>query len=57
MVKDNDGDDGVDDDDEGVDDDDIHLHHISGLHTAVAKDDGVWSGGHRESKGVGAHNA
>ena len=34
-----------------------HLHHISGLHAAVAEDNRVWSSGHRKSKGVGTHNA
>ena len=39
------------------DKDDINLHHISCLHAAVSEDNGIWSSCHRESKGVGAHNA
>ena len=57
VYGDDDGDDGDDDDDGDDGDDDIHLHHISGLHAAVAKDDGIWSSCHGESKGVGTHNA
>ena len=50
---------GDDDDDDDDDDDgnDIHLHHISGLHTAVAEHNCIWSSGDRKSKGIGTHNA
>ena len=43
--------------DEEEEEEDNHLHHISGLHAAVAEDNRVWSSGHRKSKGVGTHNA